>query len=32
MDIDSYARLAQDEEIEVDFDENDMNDPNLLVS
>ncbi|KAH8556654.1 hypothetical protein BGW37DRAFT_417265 [Umbelopsis sp. PMI_123] len=30
-DIDSYARLAQDEEIEVDFDENDMNDPNLLV-
>lgn len=32
MDIDSYARLAQDEEIEVDFDESDMNDPNLLVS
>ncbi|KAI9289319.1 hypothetical protein BC943DRAFT_286138 [Umbelopsis sp. AD052] len=30
MDIDSYARLAQDEEIEVDFDESDMNDPNLL--
>ncbi|KAI8583143.1 hypothetical protein K450DRAFT_224421 [Umbelopsis ramanniana AG] len=30
VDIDSYARLAQDEEIEVDFDESDMNDPNLL--
>ncbi|KAJ2962085.1 hypothetical protein NQZ79_g2781 [Umbelopsis isabellina] len=30
MDLDAYARLAQDEDIEVDFDENDLNDPNLL--
>lgn len=32
MDLDAYARLAQDEDIEVEFDENDLNDPNLLVS
>ncbi|KAG2186195.1 hypothetical protein INT43_002633 [Umbelopsis isabellina] len=30
MDLDAYARLAQDEDIEVEFDENDLNDPNLL--
>lgn len=32
IDIDAYTSLAQgDDDIEVDFDEKDLNDPNLLV-